>query len=400
MRIGIIGAGHAGVEAARQASQLGAQVVLFSGEAVLPYFRPRVVALAFGQVELDGIYLRPEAWYREQGIDLRLNSEMIQLDARSKTVTVGGREELFDALIVATGAAPAVLAFAQQFPEEVIPLWGARESLAIRERLGRTRQLLILGGGISGVESALYARQAGLDVTILEKMDRLIPQQLTAGAAGVLTRRLQNAGVQVATGRYALTVARHEGRLHVTLDNAGDLPCDLIVTTVGATKRLRLFEQAGLKVDRGIVVDEYQQTSVPGVFACGDIAQRDGVRTSTVVRAHEQGRGAGANAIAFAQGRRLVHVPEPVSPLLFKHKDMEIQSVGPTGGAGLLERVLTNDGETVYRSVLLENGAPAPGAEGILRGVQMIGSHEGFRVLLESLGQPWQEVAAKIRLSR
>jgi len=109
MRIGVVGVGHAGVEAAWRASQHGAQVVLFSGESVLPYFRPRVVALAFGQVELDGIYLRPEAWYREQGIDLRLDSGAIDLDAREKVVAAGGREELFDVLVLATGASPAWL---------------------------------------------------------------------------------------------------------------------------------------------------------------------------------------------------------------------------------------------------------------------------------------------------
>jgi len=417
MRVGVIGAGHAGVEAAWRASQLGAQVVLFSGESVLPYFRPRVVALAFGQAELDGIYLRPESWYREHGIDLRLDSEVIDLDAREKAVTAGGREELFDALVLATGAAPALLAFVREFPNDVIPLWGVGESLAIRERLGNTRQtrsaaarrVLILGGGISGVESALYAREgspnamnrvgepgAGLDVTIVEKMDRLIPQQLGAGAAAVLARRLQRAGINVVTGRYAVTLSKSE-RLHVTLDDVSELSGDLIVTTAGATKELKLFEQAGLKVDRGILVDEYQQTSMPGVFACGDIAQRDGTHTSTVIRAHEQGRGAGENAVAFGEGRPLTYVPEPVAPLLFKHKDMEIESVGPPAGDGLEERVLTTDGETVYRSVLLERGDPSTDSGGILRGVQMIGSHEGFRQLLDSLGRPWQEVGSYAR---
>ena len=386
MRIGVVGAGHAGVEAAWRASQLGAQVVLFSSESVLPYFRPRVVALAFGQVELDGIYLRPERWYHEHGIDLRLNCEVIHFDARAKAVTAGGREELFDALVIATGAAPALLAFVRESPNDIIPLWGVRESLAIRDRLGSTRQLLILGGGISGVESALYAREAGVDVTIVEKMDRLISQQLGVGAAAVLRRRLQRAGVNVVTGRYAVTVSKKD-RLHVTLDDVSELACDLILTTVGATRRLRLFEQAGLKTDRGIVVDGYQRTSIPGIFAGGDIAQRDDARTTTVVRAHEQGRGAGDNVVAFVQGRPLTYVPEPVSPLLFKHKDMEIESVGPTAGDNLEERVLTTDGETVYHAILLEDGQ--------LRGVQMIGSHEGFRQLVDSLGQPWQEAASR-----
>ncbi|MCL5281714.1 MAG: NAD(P)/FAD-dependent oxidoreductase [Planctomycetes bacterium] len=391
MRIGVIGAGHAGVEAAWRASQLGAEVVLFSGESVLPYFRPRVVPLAFGHAELDNISLRPESWYREHEIDLRLNAEVIELDARERVVTAGGREELFDALVLATGAAPALLSFVREFPHDVVPLWGVEEGLAIRERLDKTRQLLILGGGISGVESALYARQAGLDVTLVEKIDHLVPQQLGAGAATVLAHRLRKAGIHVVTGRYAVTVVKRE-HLHVTLDDVSELSGDLIVTTVGAMQELKLFEQAGLKVDRGIIVDEHQQTSVPGVFACGDIAQRDGLRTTTVVHAHEQGRGAGENAVAFVRRRPLVYVPEPLSPLLFKHNDMEIESVGPPAGDNLVEVVLTTDGQTVYRSVLLEPSDSATSAGGILCGVQMIGSHEGFRQLLDSLGRPWSDI--------
>ncbi len=101
---------------------------------------------------------------------------------------------------------------------------------------------------------------------------------------------------------------------------------------------------------------------------------------------------AGENAVAFVQGRPLTYVPEPVSPLLFKHKDMEIESVDPPAGDNLVEAVLTTDGETVYRSVLLEPGDPSISAGGILHGIQMIGSHEGFRQFLDSLGQPWSDV--------
>jgi nitrite reductase (NADH) large subunit len=383
MRIGVIGAGHAGVEAAWQARQRGAEVVLFSAESVLPHFRPRVVALAFGQAELDGIYLRPQSWYDGYGIDLRRNAEVIHIDTRAKAVTAGGREELFDALIVATGAAPVLLAFARDFPDDVIPLWGVAESLAIRKRLRDTRRLIIMGGGLSGVEAALYARAAGLDVTIVEKMERLMSAQFGPRAAAFLARRLQKEGISVLTGHCAVTLSKQDGLLHVTLDDARELTGELILTTVGATKKLTLFEEAGLQVDRGIVVNEHQQTSLPGVFACGDIAQRDGVRTATAIRATQEGRGAGENAVTFLQGGALVHVAEPTVPLFFKHQDMELQAIGPPAGDGLEEKVLSTDGEYVYRSILVEDGE--------LRGVQMIGSHESFRQLADALGRPWPE---------
>ena len=385
MRIGIIGAGHAGVEAARHANSRGAEVVLFSQEAVYPYFRPRVVALAFGRTELEGMQLRPEKWYHDNGVDLRLDAPAVQIDVHAKAVAAGGKEEVFDALIIAAGASPVPLAFIQEFPNDVIPLWSANASLAIRERLRTTRNLVIIGGGISGIESALYAREAGIDVTVVEKMERPMAMQFGPRATAVLGRWLHDKGVRLLTGRYAVTMSRKNDRLNLTLDDTGELPCDLVLTTVGATRKLGLFQKAGIKTDKGIVVDEYLQTSVPGVFACGDIAQRDHLRTATVLRAHQHGRCAADNTIVFLQGRPLSHVPEPVSPLSFKHTDVEFHSVGRPAGDDLEERVLSDDGEHVYRSILLENG--------VLRGVQMIGSRENFQQLADSLDQTWQSPA-------
>lgn len=123
-------------------------------------------------------------------------------------------------------------------------------------------------------------------------------------------------------------------------------------------------------------------TSAPGIFACGDITQRDHLRTATVLRAHQHGRSAADNALAFLQGWPLTYVPEPVSPLSFKHANVELHSVGQPAGDDPKERILSDDGNHVYRSILLEDGS--------LRGVQMIGSHEGFRPLADSLGQTWQ----------
>lgn len=385
MRIGIIGAGHAGVEAARRANSRGAEVVLFSQEPVYPYFRPRVVALAFGRTEMEGIQLRPEKWYHDNGVDLRLDAPVIHIDVHAKAVTAGGKEEVFDALIIAAGASPVLLALGQEFPHDVIPLWSAGAGLAIRERLGTARDLVIIGGGISGIESALYAREAGVEVTVIEKMDRPMAMQFGLRATGVLARWLQDRGVHLLTGRYAVGMSRKNGRLNVTLDDASELPCDLVLTMVGATRKLERFQRVGIKTDKGIVVDEYLQTSVPRVFACGDIAQRDHLRTATVLRAHQHGRSAADNAIAFLQGQPLNYVPDLVSPLSFKHANVEFRSAGRPAGDGLEEKVLSDDGKCVYCSVLLEDG--------VLRGVQMIGSHRDFWPLAESLDQTWQGTA-------
>jgi NAD(P)H-nitrite reductase large subunit len=381
MRIGIIGAGHAGVEAARHLGDNGGEVVLYSDEPYLPYIRPRVVLLAFGRADLNVIAIRPQPWYAEHKIDLRLDCPVTEIDVHAKTVTARGRQEKFDALILATGAGPILLPFVSQFPEDVIPIWRAQDSLAIQKRLDKVRHMTILGGGISGLEAAVYGRDQRLDVTVVEKAPYLMAQQFGSAAAGVLAGRLANLGVHVRVGCFVTDVAKIDGRLRLRLDNGELIDSDLALTTVGAARDIALYARAGLRTDRGVLVDERQQTSEPGVFACGDIAERANVRMGSILLAAEQGKGAAANAMASLTGRPLEPVADHKVPLSFKHPSIEFHAVGAPMGEGFEERPLHNGGETVYRSVVLEGD--------VLRGVQMIGSREGFRQLADSLGRPY-----------
>jgi len=380
MRIGIVGAGHAGVEAARYISDNGGEVVLYSDEACLPYIRPRVVQLAFGRVDLDAIALRPKSWYIERKIDLRLECPVTQIDVHAKTVTARCRRARFDALILASGAGPVLLPFVRQFPEDVFPLWRAKDSLAIQNRLASVRHLTVVGGGISGLEAAVYGRERGLEVAVVEKAPYLMSQQFGPIAAGVLSRRMADLGVHVDVGRFVADVAKADGRLRLRLDDGTGITSDLVLTTVGAVRDVAVFSQAGLKTGRGVLVDECQRTSEPGVFACGDIAERENVRIGSILLAAEQGKGAAANAVAYLSGRPAEPVADHEVPLSFKHASIEFHAVGAPGGQGLVEKALSVEGESAFRSVVLEGD--------VLRGVQMIGSREGFRQLAESLGRP------------
>jgi 3-phenylpropionate/trans-cinnamate dioxygenase ferredoxin reductase subunit len=382
MRIGIIGAGHAGVEAAKQATASGASVVLFSNEPFVPYFRPRVVAMAFGRVDVDAMSLRPLSWYKENNIELRRDCPVSKIDIQTKEVSSVGRTERFDSIIIAAGAAPVILPFVRSFPSDIIPLWDAGGALAIRERLKTAKRLAIIGGGISGVEAAAYARAAGLEVTVIERADRLMSLQLCSRAAGILASILENKGAVLMMNRSVTAVSKDDHGLNVKLDNSSEIHCDLALTTVGATRQLGIFQQASLKTDWGILIDEALLTSAPGVFACGDVAQRDHIRTSSVMRAVHQGRLAGANAVAAATGRPLEQSPTPAAPLSFMHDDIEIHAIGPAVGDGLQEQLLCDPASSIHRSIYLENG--------ILRGIQMIGTREDFQQMTTLLGQLWE----------
>ena len=370
MHIGIIGAGHAGVEAARVAREAGAAVTLFSAEDVLPYYRPRLVALAFGHAELSGIQLRPADWYTAQGIELRLNAPVTALDLTNRTVEAGGVTQRFDGVIVATGALPVLPPFAREGSPAVWPLWNAEHARRIRSRVRPGGQVVVVGGGILGIESALRGLDAGMEVTIVELMDRLMPAQFGARASVVLLRRLQDRHIHVILGHGVKAVSADPQTARLTLDDGHTLEAELCLVSVGSRPDTSLALLAGLDAGRGIVTDHFLQTRFAGCFAAGDAIQLEGLARCSMKEATTQGKVAATNLVAFLEGRSLQFYQAETSPLSFRAKDFEIYSIGHPGGVGYEDHLLDGSTESVIRTLVMKDGIPL--------GVQMIGSREGF----------------------
>ena len=317
MRIGIIGAGHAGIEAAAAAHTAGADVVVFSDEPVAPYFRPRLVSVAMGQTAPEEIALHPPAWYAARGIVLRRDCAVSALQAADHAVTAGGATERFDALVLACGSQPVRPAFARAAAGlPVFNLWTQREALDIRARVRPGARLVVIGGGLLGVECALRAVAVGAVAILVEQQPCLLPGLLSQGAAAALQQQVSAAGVTVRTGcGVASLAASAAGDIAATLDDGAILEADLVLVCIGAAPRLDLARAAGLATARGVLADTCLQVA-PGVFVAGDAAQAGRPAQGVVREAVAQGRLAGANAAAWAGGKTLqpfVPVPPQVS---------------------------------------------------------------------------------------
>lgn len=370
MRIGIIGAGHAGVEAARVAREKGADVVLYSAEDVIPYYRPRLVALAFGQADFAAIQIKPESWYREQGIDLRLNAAVTAIDPQTHAVTTRGQEERFDGLIMACGALPVMPGFMQTGEGRIWPLWNHGHAVAIRQRVKAGSHLVVVGGGILGIEAALRALDAGMQVTIVELMERLMPAQFGIRASAILFRRLQERGITILLGQGVVNSRGENGKLLLDLNQDRILAADLCLVSVGARPDKGLAQSCGLPVERGMVVDRSLRTPFPSCMAAGDVIQFNGVTRCSMKEASTQGRVAASNLIAWLQGGTGEEYQPETLPLMFRARDFEIYSIGEVGGQGYEEHLLEGSAERTIRSLVMRDGIPL--------GVQMVGTREGF----------------------
>jgi 3-phenylpropionate/trans-cinnamate dioxygenase ferredoxin reductase component len=272
----IVGASLAGAKAAETLREEGfaGRVVLVGTEDERPYERPPLSKdYLRGEVGREKVYVHDEGFYAAHGIELRLGRTAASIDTSSGELVLDGGERLrYDRLLLTTGAEPRRLSIPGAELDGVLYLRSVQDSDALRARLDRGGAVVVVGAGWIGAEVAASARQRGLEVTVLDPLS--VPLERVMGVeVGAIyrdihtdhgTRMLMGTGVEAFEGDKAVERVRtSDGR---------ELECDFVVVGVGVQPRTALAVQAGIAVDNGILVDEHLQTSLPGVFAAGDVA--------------------------------------------------------------------------------------------------------------------------------
>jgi 3-phenylpropionate/trans-cinnamate dioxygenase ferredoxin reductase component len=272
----IVGASLTGAKAAEtlRAEGFDERVVLIGAEDERPYERPPLSKdYLRGEVGRDTVYVHPEEFYAEHDIELRLGRSVVSLNVAGSELTLDDGDRLrYDRLLLATGAEPRRLSIPGGDLDGVLYLRSVADSDALRGRLDRGGAVVVIGAGWIGAEVAASARQRGLGVTVVDPLT--VPLERVLGTeVGAVYRDLHlDHGVQMLHGT---AVEAFEGDTAVervrTIDGR-ELECDFVVVGVGVHPRTGLAAEAGLAVDNGILVDEHLQTSAPGVFAAGDVA--------------------------------------------------------------------------------------------------------------------------------
>jgi 3-phenylpropionate/trans-cinnamate dioxygenase ferredoxin reductase subunit len=222
------------------------------------------------------VWVHEEGFYGAHDIELRLGRTAAGLDTASRTLELDDGDSVrYDRLLLATGAEPRRLDVPGADLEGVHYLRTIVDSDALRERLTQGGRLVVIGAGWIGIEIAASARQAGMDVTVIAP-DKLPLARILGDELGTIYRDLHvEHGVTFRLGE-SVAALEGSGRVERIRTGAGDqIDCDLVVVGVGVAPRTRLAEGAGIAVDNGVLVDEHLQTSVPGIFAAGDIANAE-----------------------------------------------------------------------------------------------------------------------------
>jgi NADPH-dependent 2,4-dienoyl-CoA reductase/sulfur reductase-like enzyme/nitrite reductase/ring-hydroxylating ferredoxin subunit len=308
----IIGAGAAGNSAAETLRDQGYKgpVTLIGADESVPVDRPNLSKdYLAGEAQEEWIPLRGKEFYAEKKIELLLGTKVTKLDTKAKSVTLSnGKSINYGALLLATGADPNKLSIPGADLPHVYTLRTLADSRAIIVRAAKAKRAVVAGASFIGLEVAASLKQRGLEVHVVSP--EAIPLEGKLGKeVGLLVRKThEEKGVVFHLGDSPVEITADK----VVLKSGASLPADLVVTGVGVKPALNLAQDAGLTVDKGIVVDEFLKTSAPDVYAAGDIARfpdRSGqkIRIEHWVVAQRQGAAAARNILG--QKQKFADVP-------------------------------------------------------------------------------------------
>jgi len=330
-KIVVVGGGPAGVAAALAARQqdAAAEVVLLNDEQHEPYEKPPLskAVLAGKVMPADAPIAGPKG-VAGAGVTLRSGTRVVAIDRGARAVVTGADERIgYDALVLATGSVNRVLPLFPVGRKGIYYLRTEAEARALKAHLHQSRSLLVIGGGLIGLEVAASAAELGVSTTVIEVAPRILARVCDEETSDLIAERHRARGVAIHVGAIATALRElPDGRLAIETAAGDTLTADLIVVGIGAAPDDGLAKAAGLATQDGIIVDDHGRTSDPAIFAAGDCTRFPGphgpVRLENWRHAQEHGAIAGRNA---AGGDVAYTVP----PSFWSEQyDMYIQGVG------------------------------------------------------------------------
>ncbi|WP_281302323.1 FAD-dependent oxidoreductase [Iodidimonas sp. MBR-55] len=360
----IIGGGQAGAQTAislANAKSFGGTITLIGDEAMPPYERPPLSkAFLKDEVEPDALFLRPPSFYADKGIHLLTGFRACAIDTAGKEIRdAGGRVLSYDRLVLALGARAKTLPPALVMGLSVHYLRSLDDAIALKNKLKPGIRLAILGAGYIGLEVAAIAAAMGARIDVIDMAPRLLSRTASPVIADFLQRKHEAMGVRFHLGAYLAGIEQQMSGYHLRLSSDQQMTADLILIGIGSRPETALAESAGIKTDDGILVNEWGETSIPDIYACGDCTRfpypdAGLIRLESVQNAVDQ-----AKAVA----QNILGIPTPYRPTPWFWSDQyhyKLQSAGliPTDVNAPSHQMISRhsaDGDSISLVHLVDN---------------------------------------------
>ena len=316
-RVVIAGAGHAAgqVVASLRQHKLDGEIVLVGDEPYLPYQRPPLSKkFLAGDMPAERLYFKPETFYDDGDVERHLGVSITAIDRDARVLKIDGADDIdYDNLVLALGSRVRRLRVDGEDLEHVHYLRCIADVEGIRSDMEPGRRLVIVGAGYIGLEVAAVARQAGLEVTVVEMADRVMSRVVSPEISDFYQIEHTNQGVKLRLSTGVSALGGKKRVKSVVTSEGEEIPADIVIIGVGIVPNTELALAAGLEVDNGIVVDDHCSTTDPDVYAVGDCTLHPNgiydrmLRLESVHNALEQAKTAAANICG--QGTAYCQVP-------------------------------------------------------------------------------------------
>ena len=372
----IIGNGVAGATAAetiRKQDKEGT-ITIATDESVPFYWRLQLNEYIAGEVGEEKLHARKKGWYEDQGMALKLNTPIEGGDAKEKFLLTGDNQKLpYDRLLIAAGSHSFVPPIKGSDKKGVFTLRSFQDACDIMAWAENVGDVVMIGGGLLGLEAGNALRKLGKKVTVVEFFPRLLPRQLDVPGAERLQTIMESMGFSFRLGAKTREIAGDQGVEGVVLEGGETLQAPMVIISAGVRPNLELAEALGLDHDKGIKVDERMRTNQPDVFAAGDVAEFRGIPYGIWPAAMEQGKVAGSNMA----GKEALYNGTVMANTL-KVVGIDLASAGEIDADNQLESKTLADDKT-YKKVVLKDDTIA--------GCIMLGDTEGFTKITRMMAE-------------
>jgi len=292
-RLVVVGNGMAGVACIEQILKHAPKfdITVFGEETHVNYNRILLSSVLAGEKPSEDIVLNSLDWYEKNRIQLHLGVRITEVDPIAKTVTGDdGSITPFDKLLVATGSNPLIPPMEGTKKEGVYVFRNLDDTRALLDRAGKGVKAVVIGGGLLGLEAARGLQVQGCDVTVVHLMDTLMERQLDLTGGGYLKSKMECLGVKVLLERSTAAILGSEKVEGIAFKDGSSIEADFVVIAAGIRPNVELAHKAGLQVNRGIVVNDFLETSNPDIFAVGECVEHNGTCYGLVAPLLEQGK--------------------------------------------------------------------------------------------------------------
>lgn len=271
----ILGNGAAGISAAEKLRQLddSCEITVISIEDTPVYTKFMLPDYIGGKISKERLILRDFKCYRDNRMNLMLDEKIENIDIKNKCIKLtSDKDKEYDKLLVAVGGSPVVPNIEGLKDSNYLTINSIKDADIIKKRAVEGEKAVIVGAGLTGIETGFALKRLGMKVTIIERESRILPQQLDAVSADVLVKQIGDEGIELLLSKNVQCVSAGSEKCLETSDGER-YEFDMLVITIGTRPNLEIIRGTDIKCNRGILVDEYMESSVKDIFAAGDVAE-------------------------------------------------------------------------------------------------------------------------------